>query len=231
MARGKTFAQLIEALRDEIYLASSPALSKNIESALRRTLSRQYERLWDEHPWPHLRIYRDKPMQAGERYYSFFPELLFEDIEKVVFQEVGTETWHPIRYGISSEDYESDDSDSGQRSDPVYSWVAYEDDQFEVWPIPESSGGKFRAYGRKTFVAPVQETDVIDLDDQMIVLFAAAEWLEKQKSPDAQMKLQQAVSRFDRMKAKQSKNGVWPIQASSDRGSSGPTTRVRAPRR
>jgi len=231
MARGKPFGKLVEALRDEVYMAPSAALSKNVDTALKRTLRRHYERLWDEHPWPHLRVYRDKLMQAGERYYSFPPDLLFEDIEKVVFQELGTDTWHTLRYGVHPDDLETYNSDAGERSDPVYAWAAFEENQFEVWPVPAVNGGAFRIYGRKTFVEPVEETDIVDLDDQMIVLFAAADWLTKQGSKDAQMKLQQAAARFNRMKGKQSKTGVWPIQSASDRGSAGPTTRVRAPRR
>lgn len=230
MARGKQFGQLVEALRDEAYMASSPALAKNVESALKRSLARHYERLWDEHPWPHLKLHRDEAVQAGERFYSFDPDLAFEDVERVYFQEAGTEEWREVRYGIGPRELEAYNSDTGERSDPVYAWQAYEDNQYEVWPIPATNGGTLRMYGRRTFVAPVKDTDIVHLDDQMVILFAAAEWLERGKSRDAQLKLQQAMARFNRLKGKQSKQGVFALQANHDRGPDGPNIRVKAPR-
>jgi hypothetical protein len=43
------------------------------------------------------------------------------------------------------------------------------------------------------------------LDDQLIILFAASELLTRQKSPDAQMKGQQAQVHYQRLRARLSK--------------------------
>jgi len=48
-------------------------------------------------------------------------------------------------------------------------------------------------------------SDTADLDDQLIVLFASAELLTRQKSPDAQLKQQQANVHYQRLRARLSK--------------------------
>jgi hypothetical protein len=47
----------------------------------------------------------------------------------------------------------------------------------------------------------VSDSDRADLDDRLIVLFAAAEILAKQKSPDAKNKLDMANARLLRLRA------------------------------
>jgi hypothetical protein len=51
-------------------------------------------------------------------------------------------------------------------------------------------------FGTKILDDLIQESDVAELDDRLIVLFAAAELLARQKSNDAKIKLSQAERRL-----------------------------------
>ena len=50
------------------------------------------------------------------------------------------------------------------------------------------------------------DSDRADLDDQLIVLFAAGELLQRQKAGDAKDKLLQAAAHYQRLKARNSKS-------------------------
>ena len=83
--------------------------------------------------------------------------------------------------------------------------------QIEVWPIPANNGssatkdGIVRLEGVKNLNPLSAKTDTADLDDQLIVLFAASELLTRQKSGDAQMKMAQAQAHYLRVKGRLSK--------------------------
>ena len=81
-----------------------------------------------------------------------------------------------------------------------------------------TGSGTLRLRGVKTLSALVALDDTADLDDQLVVLFSAAELLARQKSGDAQLKLAQANAHFQRLKARLSKtdpivlSGQPPVQ-------------------
>ena len=60
-------------------------------------------------------------------------------------------------------------------------------------------------------------SDTADLDDQLIVLFAASELLTRQKSPDAQLKQQQAQIHYQRLRARLSKSEPFVLGESAVR--------------
>ena len=116
-----------------------------------------------------------------------------------------------ILYGISAYDYTIQDSDTGSRSWPIRKYEAYGKSQVEVWPMPSENtntttgDGVFRLEGTGNLSPFVGMSDTADLDDQLIVLFASSELLTRQKSPDAQMKGQQAQVHYQRLRARLSK--------------------------
>jgi len=218
MARGTTLSQMIAMLREELAQASSPALGQNNRPTLARKLKRTYEVLYGRFDWEHLKIYRDKDLSAGARYYAFPTDLEFERVNKVEVLHSGQ--WIPVCYGISAEQYNIFNPDRGERSDPVERWQAYEDDQFEVWPLPAagagSADGKLRFWGVKKFAPLVAESDRALLDDNMVVLYAAAEILAKAKAQDAQAKLAQANTLYDQLTGRGKKSRVFSMAGPSD---------------
>jgi hypothetical protein len=206
MARGTTLGQMVVMLREECGHATSAALGQNYEPHLKHLLRRTQEVLWNDHDWPHLRIQRDEPLLAGERYYSFPPDLAFERVESLNAFVKYAGDWHPIVYGIGPAQYNTNDSEEGEQESEVRRWAHYEGGQYEVWPVPPANDEQtLRFYGLKKLSNLLANEDRADLDDHLIVLFAAAEILKRQKSPDAPEKLAIAQQLFRRLKGQQSK--------------------------
>ena len=172
-------------------------------------LNRVQRRLWEDFSWPFLQVKKDITLQAGQRYYDIPSGLTLERVQSASFKNGSS--WHKIFYGISTQDYTIHDSDTGSRSWPIRKYEAYGVSQVEVWPIPSENtntttgDGLFRLEGTGNLSTFVSMSDTADLDDQLIVLFAASELLTRQKSPDAQLKGQQAQVHYQRLRARLSK--------------------------
>lgn len=201
MARGTTLGQLVTMLREEIGDATSAALGQNNLPHLKRVLARTQEFLWNDHNWAHLRVYREEVLQAGQRYYSFPPDLDFDRIENVHVRY--DEDWRPVVYGIEQEHYNVSDPELNEREDPVVRWQAYESNQYEVWPLPATNGLRLRFEGIKKLAPLIADNDRADLDDNLIVLFAATEILARRDSKDAKAKENLATRLYNRLKGHQ----------------------------
>jgi len=209
MARNTTLQVLLNDLRSESGHAISSALGKATQEMMTNLLNRVQRRLWDDFAWPFLQVKKDITLQAGQHYYDIPSGITLERVERAVFKNGSS--WHKIPYGISAYDYTLHDSDTGSRSWPIWKYEAYGLSQIEVWPIPSENAntttgdGLFRLEGTGNLSTFVSMSDTADLDDQLIVLFAAAELLTRQKSPDAQLKQQQANVHYQRLRARLSK--------------------------
>lgn len=205
MARGVTLGELVTKLRIAARYDPNPALSKNIEPAFKQTLSDTQERLYDEFDWPFLKVQRDKELFAGERYYDVPADI---NLERIIAVDVlvGSE-WVPVERGITLDHYSVINSDLDVRQDPVQFWDVIDTgagEQIEVWPVPASSG-KLRFSGIRKLTQLVSQEDRADLDDQLIVLFAAAEMLAGRNDSEAQLKLKQGGNRKDMLQSRVTK--------------------------
>jgi len=209
MARNTTLQVLLNDLRSESGHAISSALGKATQEMMVNLLNRVQRRLWEDFAWPFLQVKKDITLQAGSRYYDIPSGITLERVQNASFKNGSS--WHKITYGISTYDYTIHDSDTGDRSWPIYKYEAYGASQVEVWPIPSENAntttgdGLFRLEGTGNLSTFISMDDTADLDDQLIVLFAASELLTRQKSPDAQMKGQQAQVHYQRLRARLSK--------------------------
>lgn len=235
MARGTTLEELVTMLRAEVGASLSQAQGQNVNAAFEYNLRQMQEFLYQDFAWPHLRVIRDKTLQAGQRYYSYPEDLSFDRLEGATFRETGTtRSWRKVEYGITDACFNTFDSDlagddPGQRDAIVRRWQTYENNQLEVWPVPSENGGILRLRGMKALARLTAAQDRADLDDQLIVLFTAAQYLERQKLPNARSKAQLAQALYDRLKGNSQKAGIFPLQAVSDRGPAQPSITVRAP--
>lgn len=199
MARGKTLVKLLDDLRAETRVSLNVAHNAQARDTQVKLLQRTQEWLWEDYAWPHLHITRQYVAQAGQRYYDFGADFDLERIEKIEVKVDGR--WHRLGVGITADDYLAYDSDLDQRSWPVRRWKLHEGDQIEVHPIADQNGvadtleGYFKVSGIKKLSPLVADADRADLDDRMIVLFAAAEVLGGKGSKDAQIKLNLANDR------------------------------------
>ena len=203
MARGNTLGQILEMMKLECGLDPDPALSLNVRPMLVQMIRREYDRLYEEFDWPFLRVFPDLETQAGERYYDVPVEMDLDRIETVDYY--WGNRWFPLERGIEPVHYNTYNSDLDVRVDPTMRWdIKYTGTtaQVELWPIPVSNGNKVRFTGIKKKTELIADGDRCDLDDMMIALFVASEFLAAKNSPDAQVKQQKAVERFRLVKGR-----------------------------
>lgn len=205
MARGRTLLKLLDDLRAESRVSLNPAHNSQQRETQVRLLQRMQDWLYEDFAWPHLRVERTFPAQAGQRYYNLPDDIAVERIQHI---EVRYATqWRRLGTEIGPEQYAAIDSDGGQTGWPVRLWRIWEDDRIELWPVPDQNGGPAGLDGMVKVVGirrlrPFRDDkDECDLDDRMIVLFAAAEILAAAGAKDAKLKLDQATRRYDTLRA------------------------------
>jgi len=203
--RGATLAQMVNDLRIEARFDPDPALSVNIVPLLKRTLVRTQEFLYDEFDWPFLRVTRDINIEAGSRYYDFPDDLNLERVQRM--DVLYGDQWRPVERRIDLDHYNAHDSDTDQRLDPVQLWDVIDTGdapQIEIWPVP-ATAGRIRLTGIRSLSSLVEDADRADLDDMMIVLYAAGELLATAKDDLAEVKFSQAKARRDTMQGRTTK--------------------------
>ncbi len=204
MARGTTLQELVRMVREETGQSTNAALGQNQVDALKQRIRRTQEVLWLEHYWPHMRVQRDITTQAGMRYYTPPSDLsLNHRIDTVsVFHN---NQWIPVESHISLAHYNQVNPDANERRDPVQRWQLHEGEQIELWPMPATDGVLVRISGTRNLRPLIADDDIADLDDQLIVLFMAAEVSARQKQEDAGAKLRIAQQHLTRLKGENSK--------------------------
>lgn len=196
MARGTTLDKLLLDLRAACRISLNAALNSQHREAQVQSLQRKQEWFWGDFAWPNLRVDRYIELQAGQRYFDMPVDL---DIDRISHIEVRFGSiWLRLKPGIDASDYAAFDSDLGIRSFPPQRWRITEDEQLELWPIPDSNfdpltlDGWLKITGIRTLKPLVADDDRADLDDQLLVKSCAADYLAAQGAKDAQLKLDEA---------------------------------------
>lgn len=187
MARNTQLIQLVGMLREEIGRATSVAVGVDDLPALKNKLRRTQETLYDDYDWPFLRqIFPLKPLNAKQQYYDFPAGLNLERVEKVV-------VWYAnlprnVERGIGEREYAIFNPYLGVTSEPMQRWDVRwtgTSEQMEAWPIPSGNDQQVGFTGIRALRPLIQDSDVADLDDQLIVLYTASELLARQGSKNA----------------------------------------------
>lgn len=191
MARGTTLEQLTVMLKAEV--GATPAYDANTDMNFiyHQYLRRHYENLYDGWDWPFKRVTRDIAAQAGERYYDWPSDIDIERELEIWVDEGGT--WLRLAQGIGPDQYNA--YPEGDRQDYPYRWDWHGEDQFEVWPTSAVNGITLRIIGTKNPAKLTSESDPCDLDDQMVILYAAAELMMRDDPNRAQQKMGMAQQR------------------------------------
>lgn len=210
MARGTKLGDLVTQLRAELGMSLLASQGINSLETHKMRLRRVQERLYHDYDWPFLRGPHDMLMQAGERYYDL--PINVESLEKV---EVNwNRGWYEPGYGIDGEQYSSQDPTLNMRLDPVQRWAFYIDpaaedsttdnQQYEVWPLPATTDVvTMRFWGKRKLVALIKNDDKAMLDDQLIVLFAAATLIKDVN--EQKLKLAEAEAHYNRLRGRNNK--------------------------
>lgn len=199
--RFMTLTEMLTELRGETGISQNVAHGVASLEPQKALIRRVQEDLYLAHDWPHLRTEKIKTVPAGDRYAEIPTTFDPTGIESV-WTKSSTGKWVPVAYGIGPIEYNLYSSDDGDQNFPVQRWATYyqsEDDvstnMFEVWPIPnEDAQIMFR--GRRALLPLDADDKTSTLDGPLIVLFAAAEILARQKAEDAGLKLQKALDRL-----------------------------------
>jgi len=205
VARHVTLVRILDQLRAEARLSMNPAHNHQVRDSHVNLLQRVQERLWDDFTWPHLRVQRMQKVQAGQRYYSPPPEMQIDNIENLQIYDSGG--WQPMLPGIYAEHYSAHNSDLDERAYPPQRWQIHEDEDLELWPISDTDAnqdtmeGMLKFTGIRNLKPFVADSDRADLDDRLLVMFAAAELLAASGAKDAQLKLDQANQIYRRLRS------------------------------
>jgi hypothetical protein len=214
MARNETLESILSDFRLDAKLSPSVALNAQDEQRQIRIIQSEQKRLWEETDWPHLRVERFLPQQAGQRFYDLSSavneegvakdDLAIDRIEMVEAKDGGV--WYPLREGIGRSEYVAHDSALNERSSPAQAWRIYEGEQLEIWPVPEVDAaagqeGYIRVTGIRQLRPFSDMSDRADLDSQLISLYAAGRYLASKKAADTEMVLGEAKKLFDRLTA------------------------------
>lgn len=208
MPRGTAFSVLLTMLKGECGYNMQSGVATAQDTELYQVLQNKQAWLWSQYKWPFLYTHKDVTLAANARYYNFPAGLSF-DYPTEVEVKWGT-LWFDVSYGIKGEEYEAVDPEVGQTLDPVSRWQNFSLTQFEVWPMP-STVQTLRFWGTATLTTFVDGTTLADLDDLLIVLYAAADKLARAKQKDAPSKLDAANALFAKLKAANKPNAVFPL--------------------
>lgn len=201
--RGSTMSSVLERLKAEI--GASQTLGINVDFNYRRILARCQEQLYDDYEWPFMKARFDSAstLNSGDFKVPFSTWNVHP--EKITKVEVKyNEQWYPVEYGITTEDINQyDPGDSTQVADPIRKWdFSSTAGYMDIWPTVATSGTqKMRVWGARKLAAFAADNDVCDLDDQLIILMAAAELLKRANLPDWEDKEQKFRSRYASIRA------------------------------
>lgn len=191
MARGKTLGDLLTSLRAELRLSLNVAHNVQTQDTHIRILQKTQDWLWEDYTWPFLTVDRFLQPQAGQRYYDLASSKKLNNSNVLVaagdmkpdrVQSLWVrdgDVWLPIGSGIDRQHFNAYDSDVNERAWPIQRWRVSEDEQIELWPIPDQNGNTttllnmVKVVGVRNLAALVATEDQADLDDQLIYLFAA----------------------------------------------------------
>jgi hypothetical protein len=218
--RGTTLTKLLDMYRAECRMSLN--VNHNTVDRDRQIahIQRTQEWLWEDFNWPTLRVERTIDLAAGQKTYEPPEDMHIDRIEKA-------EVWYsqaylPLRPGIDAVHYTAYNPDLDQREWPPRRWRITEDEQIEVWPLPSQDAdtttleGRVKLTGIRNLRALVTGTDVADLDDRLIILFCAAEYLAGSGGKDASLKLDQANKRYGKLRGAQQKRRVTRMFGCSD---------------
>lgn len=203
MARGTTLANIYTMLKAKL---GQNTVQTNTQARYYQLLSDKQKWLANEYDFPFLKDEWDVNIGQNARYVAF-PTVdtagatYSINLERPILLEVKwSNEWQEVVFGIGSQEYNYLDSDAvGQIQDPVQRWDWQSNTQFEIWPKP-ASAQLLRFTGQRQLNPLVTGTDTADLDDQIIMLFVAADILSRSRQADAQACMQQATERLLRQR-------------------------------
>jgi hypothetical protein len=231
MARGQTLESILNKVRAKARLSLLPAANTQVRDSHVELIKSEQDRLWEDYAWPHLRVHKLIALQSGQRTYSL-PEdtysandgtytLTMDRVELIEVRDGGE--WVKLHPEITSAHYSTHESELDERSWPATNWKADENDQIEIWPIPDQNAveatleGYIRVTGIRSLRTFAADADRADLDDEMLSDYVAASLLAATGAKDAPLRLESANKRYSKLKGKQTKTTSFKLFGTGNR--------------
>lgn len=181
---------MVSDLRAEVGHSLVGGQGTNMEDTLKYQLKRTQAELYRQNDWPSLMIDEQVDVPVNTRYLPDFTNIDKEQINKLWCRQ-GSE-WYPILYGIDPAQYSLYDPDSNVTGFPIQRYKYDElNSALEIWPVT-SIDTKVLAEGQILLPPLIDDDDTSLLDGTLVVLFAAAHILARQRDEDASIVLQKA---------------------------------------
>ena len=205
MARGTKLSVVRTMFKYECGIANDT--NTDLDNQINQLLSDKQMWLSGEYDWPFLQHRWSVPCPQGTMFLTF-PTVDDDaatytiNFDRPIRSDVYyTQKWQPVDYGIGNDEYNIWNSYIGEANDPIQRWQYNDQGGFEVWPLPVTAQIlRFTAIRIPVtlLTSPTVWNDnaVFDLDDLLVVYFAAAEWLARMKQQDAAAKMALAKERM-----------------------------------
>lgn len=231
MARGATLESILNKVRAKARLSLSSANNLSVAESHKLLIKAEQDRLWEDFAWPHLRVEYEIALQAGQYVYDLPANnydadagtytLQMDRVERIFVRDGGE--WVELIPQITQANYSVHESSLDERAWPVRNWRATENDEIEVWPVPDTNGdadtleGYLRVVGIRDLRPLVADADRADLDDEMLSDYVAGGILAATGAKDASLKLESANKRYTKLKGKQTKTTSFNLFSTTSR--------------
>lgn len=225
MARGQTLESILNKVRAKARLSLAPASNTQVRDSHILLIKTEQDRLWEDFAWPHLRVHYLLPLAAGQFTYSLPADaynandgtytLQMDRVEHIHVMDGAR--WRRLTPEITEADYNAYQTVLDERTWPVRAWQADDNDQIEIWPIPDENAvvdtkeGYLRITGIRDLRPLVADDDRADLDDELISDYVAGGLLAATGAKDAQLRLEAANKRYAKLKGKQTKTQSFTL--------------------
>ena len=176
MAEWTQLGILKRMLRHELGLASSPAVSPDLDDSFRQAIRFAAEQIGDKFGWPHIKARHVVQLAAGERYQTRPATLDHDAIDRAWVEWQGVP--HDVVRGIGPEQFMS--LRQGEQHDPIMRFDVRNDlgdtgrgVTLEVWPVPLTSYPLYFE-GLRAYPNLVNDEDECPMDAQAVVYWAAS---------------------------------------------------------
>lgn len=194
-----SLSEMLADLKAEVGHSLNLAHGTNARETMIYYLKRNQRDIYIGHDWPDLMYdVAADTLTAGQTIYAYPPNVAFEQIN-TIYTAHGSD-WLPLTYGILPQHRSAYPPNS--RSTPAMRWANYPAaafNQWEIWPTPARSAEVLMRVTRHLDPL-INDSDMSTLDGTLVVLFAAAEILARQKSEDAGLRLQKAQAYLRNLK-------------------------------
>lgn len=220
--RGVTLSTIRTLLKAEIRDLQQTISAADTEYNL--ALASKQRDLLLGYDWPFMEKMWDLNLVAGTRYYAIPTSDIRAGAYTINFERpvkvdrLFNTKYDELEYGIGTQEYNYQDSDAGDRLDPVLKWQlcsnsseATNADQVEVWPIP-ATAQKLRFTGQRNAIAFSSDGDKAEVDDLLLVYFVAADYLTQRQQPNAALVLRKAQEHLIKLRASYPEYNQEPIK-------------------